>query len=69
MDELYEQVIALGATGGKLLGAGGGGFFLFHAPAGVRERVESELDSAHRIIPLEIDRDGSIIIFDDDSRL
>ncbi len=69
LDALYEQVIALGATGGKLLGAGGGGFFLFHAPAGVRERVESELDSAHRIIPLEIDRDGSIIIFDDSSRL
>ena len=69
LDALYQQVIALGATGGKLLGAGGGGFFLFHAPAGVRERVESELDSAHKIIPLEIDRDGSIIIFDDGSRL
>lgn len=69
LDALYNQVISLGATGGKLLGAGGGGFFLFHAPAGVRERVEQELASVHRILPLEVDSEGSTIIFDDGSRL
>jgi D-glycero-alpha-D-manno-heptose-7-phosphate kinase len=31
LDNLYEKALAHGALGGKLLGAGGGGFFLFHA--------------------------------------
>ena len=30
LDEIYEYAIANGALGGKLLGAGGGGFFLFY---------------------------------------
>jgi len=42
IDALYERGLKLGATGGKLLGAGGGGFFLFcvlpeHRDAFVRE--------------------------------
>ena len=69
LDSLYETVIGLGATGGKLLGAGGGGFFLFHAPHGVRERVAEALDAEHRIMPLNVDTIGSTIIFDDGSRL
>lgn len=40
IDRVYESAIAAGATGGKLLGAGAGGFFLVSAPperhAGVR---------------------------------
>jgi D-glycero-alpha-D-manno-heptose-7-phosphate kinase len=33
IDELYELALTRGgATGGKLVGAGGGGFFLFHTP-------------------------------------
>ena len=30
IDSLYSRAIEAGATGGKLLGAGGGGFFLFY---------------------------------------
>ena len=32
LDSLYDRLIDLGANGGKLLGAGGGGFFLVHGP-------------------------------------
>ncbi|GIG20597.1 GHMP kinase [Cellulomonas chitinilytica] len=32
VDDLYERARAAGATGGKLLGAGGGGFLLVHVP-------------------------------------
>lgn len=31
IDEWYDLAIGQGATGGKLIGAGGGGFLLFHA--------------------------------------
>jgi len=65
LDELYTSVIELGASGGKLLGAGGGGFFLFQAPSEVRTQVES----SHKVIPLVMDSAGSTIIFDDGSRL
>lgn len=39
-DELNDELIRLGAWGGKLLGAGGGGFFLAIASRGVRRRFE-----------------------------
>ena len=32
LDKIYERAIAAGALGGKLLGAGGGGYFLFYVP-------------------------------------
>ena len=37
IDELYERGKALGALGGKLLGAGGGGFVLFFVPPSKRD--------------------------------
>jgi D-glycero-alpha-D-manno-heptose-7-phosphate kinase len=65
LDELYSSIIGMGATGGKLLGAGGGGFFLFHGPSEIRSQVEN----IHKVIPLVMDSAGSTIIFDDGSRL
>jgi len=65
LDELYTSIIGLGATGGKLLGAGGGGFFLFHGPSEIRTQVEN----IHKVIPLAMDSAGSTIIFDDGARL
>ena len=32
LDRIYERAIAAGALGGKILGAGGGGYFLFYVP-------------------------------------
>ena len=40
IDEIYEHGINCGATGGKLLGAGGGGFFLFFVP--ISKKLEFE---------------------------
>ena len=65
LDDLYSSIIGMGATGGKLLGAGGGGFFLFQGPSEIQKQIES----THKVIPLIMDSEGSIIIFDDGSRL
>ena len=54
-----------GANGAKLLGAGGGGFFLVHGDSEIREKLQSEFSSEHRILPLNIDYNGSSIIFND----
>ena len=44
IDDLYKTAIKNGATGGKLLGAGGGGFMIFHAPSDkIRSAVRSKL--------------------------
>ena len=32
LDRIYERAVAAGALGGKILGAGGGGYFLFYVP-------------------------------------
>ena len=50
------------ASGAKLLGAGGGGFFLVHGDANLRQKLQSELSVIHRIIPLSVDTSGSTII-------
>lgn len=38
VDDLYARGLAAGATGGKLLGAGGSGYLAFYVPAGEHER-------------------------------
>lgn len=41
IDEYYDKAISAGALGGKILGAGGGGFFLFYVPRNRQEAVRS----------------------------
>ena len=43
IDNIYETAIKAGATGGKISGAGGGGFFLFYCPNTTRYKVIEEL--------------------------
>lgn len=43
IDEVYEAGIRAGALGGKLLGAGGGGFMLFFVPPDRREALRASL--------------------------
>jgi len=43
LDDIYEAAIAAGATGGKVSGAGGGGFMTFYCPGITRYEVEKAL--------------------------
>lgn len=43
-DDVYTRAMSAGALGGKLLGAGGGGFFVFYVPQNKREQVKRELN-------------------------
>lgn len=62
IDFIYSNAISAGAIGGKLLGAGGGGFILFFVEPdlqlGVKERLASLLH-----VPFKFEREGSQIIF------
>ena len=64
LDALHATIMAGGSTGAKLLGAGGGGFFLVHGTEGVREKVQTALPE-HRILPLILEPHGSRIIHHD----
>lgn len=43
IDNIYETAIKAGASGGKISGAGGGGFFMFYCPDNSRYKVIEEL--------------------------
>ena len=43
IDDIYAQARNAGALGGKLLGAGGGGFLLFYCPKAAQARVREAL--------------------------
>lgn len=61
IDGTYEAAIGAGATGGKLLGAGGGGFLLFHVEPERQQAVRRRL--AHlRELPVRFDTSGSVVI-------
>lgn len=62
IDELYELAISAGAIGGKVTGAGGGGFFLVCTPPENRAAVRKNL-SHLRELPINLSRDGSKVIF------
>lgn len=64
IDAWYEKARAAGALGGKLLGAGGGGFLLFYVPRDKQAAVRRALDEL-RELPISFDSHGSRIIFID----
>ena len=43
LDRIYERAVAAGALGGKILGAGGGGYFLFYVPKAKQGTVTAAL--------------------------
>jgi D-glycero-alpha-D-manno-heptose-7-phosphate kinase len=61
IDFLYKLGIEAGALGGKLLGAGGGGFMLFYVPPDRQQRFRAALH-AYSEVYFEIDAPGSSII-------
>jgi len=62
IDGWYDAARAAGAVGGKLLGAGGGGFLLLHGPAERHEAIREALGRP-RELDFRIDRHGSRIAF------
>ena len=62
IDEQYERAIKAGALGGKLLGAGGGGFLLFYVPEEKQQAVKDALhDQMH--VPFNFENDGTKVIY------
>ena len=62
VDGWYNVARANGAMGGKLLGAGGGGFLLIMAPPEKHDAIRTACGNP-REIPFRIDRRGSRVIF------
>ncbi|MFQ5770497.1 MAG: GHMP kinase [bacterium] len=62
IDSMYETALANGALGGKVSGAGGGGFLLLYVPREKQNLVRDSL-SQFREFPFFLEQDGSKIIF------
>lgn len=61
IDELYACAMANGATGGKLLGAGGGGFLLFFCPKERQALLQEKLRL--KTFPFRFEHDGSSVVY------
>ena len=61
IDMFYEKAMAAGALGGKLLGAGGGGFLLFYVPEGKQDAVAEAMKDLMRV-PFEFENAGTQVI-------
>lgn len=64
VDNYYERACDKGAIGGKITGAGGGGFLLLFVPLSSQIKVRNELDELLHI-PFRFDKNGSQIILYD----
>lgn len=64
IDNMYDLAIQNGALGGKILGAGGGGFLLLYVPANKQKNVRMAL---HNYLQVEfsVDQYGSQIVYQD----
>jgi D-glycero-alpha-D-manno-heptose-7-phosphate kinase len=64
VEEIYKEALSTGAIGGKLLGAGGGGFILFFVPPSKQARLKRRLNKLI-YVPFKFESSGSQIIFFD----
>lgn len=62
IDEVYEAAMRAGALGGKLLGAGGGGFILLYVQPDKQERVRKALCGLKEI-PFQFETGGARILY------
>ena len=67
VDNIYNRARKLGAIGGKLLGAGGGGFMLLFAAPSHHQRIKDDLKGFIHV-PFRFESQGSQIIFHDYER-
>lgn len=68
IDEIYAKAINAGALGGKLLGAGGGGFLLFYVPKDCQAAVREAMDGL-LYVPFRFENDGTQIIYQTPERI
>jgi len=61
LDDIYERAMNTGAIGGKLLGAGGGGFFIFYVPPAKQHAVRTALADLAEV-DFAFENDGTRII-------
>ena len=62
IDKYYDLALANGALGGKLLGAGGGGFLLFYCPKENQPRLRSALYNLVEL-PFHMEQSGTKVIY------
>jgi len=62
IDDLYNAARRGGAVGGKITGAGGGGFLLLYAPHEKHETIRQELNTLQEL-PFQLEPDGTKVIF------
>jgi len=62
IDAIYEHALRSGALGGKLLGAGGGGFLLFYCEKHKQDALRSAL-SKLKELPFQFELEGSKVIY------
>jgi D-glycero-alpha-D-manno-heptose-7-phosphate kinase len=62
IDEIYVKGMESGAIGGKLLGAGSGGFMLFFAPPNKHEAIRAALGDK-LFVPFRFENTGSKIVY------
>ena len=62
IDEQYDKAIQAGALGGKLLGAGGGGFLLFYVPLEKQQAVKNALEE-QLFVPFKFENEGTKVIY------
>ena len=62
LDQIYEHAMRAGALGGKIAGAGGGGFILLYVPYECQNKVRAALDGLQEL-PFRLEADGTKVIF------
>lgn len=63
IDEIYKRAMNAGALGGKLLGAGGGGFMLFYVPEDKQKDFSKQLKDL-LLVPFRFEDEGTCLIYD-----
>ncbi|MBC8141308.1 MAG: GHMP kinase [Armatimonadetes bacterium] len=61
IDSMYDRALDAGAIGGKIAGAGGGGFLLLYCPTDRQARVREALSDLKEL-PFALERDGTKVI-------
>lgn len=63
IDQVYTKALKLGAYGGRLMGAGNGGFLMLFAPPEKHDLLKKELTEVKVWVPFEFEEEGSKVLF------